>query len=227
MEEGSVRLHPDLYINIFEGVEGSEDPNVLHKFVMDYTSFKLETNPRKYFRKWLGKKFSGSPPLVNLYYILWSFIGSFAGIAALAITHQYWLSLADKPLLIGSFGASAVLLYAAPNSPLAQPRNFVGGHILSALVGVVCFYAIQSDYLFWLRCSLAVALSITVMNFTKTLHPPAAATSLIFVSSTQYFESLGILYVIVPVAFGCAIMLLVTLIFVNVPKSRTYPEYWW
>jgi len=214
------------YINIFEGVEGSEDPNILHKFVLDYVSFKLETNPKIFFKKWLGKRFYGSPPLLNVYYILWSFIGSFFGIASIALIHQYLLSTVNKPLVIGSFGASAVLLYAAPNSPLAQPRNLIGGHIISAIIGVICFYIIQSDTLFWLRASLSVSISITAMNLTKTLHPPAAATSLIFATNDQYFVQLGFLYVVVPVALGSVIMLLVTLVFVNIPKSRNYPEYW-
>ena len=60
----------DLYINIFEGVE-SAPTDIFHKFELDYVSFKLETNPKKFFKKWKGKKWIGSAPMVNLYYILW------------------------------------------------------------------------------------------------------------------------------------------------------------
>ena len=77
----------------------------------------------------------------------------------------------DCSLLIASFGASAVLVYAAIKSPLAQPRNLVGGHVIGGLVGVVC-YQILGDTV-WLAGSMAVSCAIAAMLLTKTLHPPA------------------------------------------------------
>ena len=72
-------------------------------------------------------------------------------------------------MIIGSFGASAVLIYGAIKSPLAQPRNLLGGHVISALIGVTVFNLFS---LLWLAAALAVATSIAVMHATKTLHPP-------------------------------------------------------
>ena len=69
--------------------------------------------------------------------IIWSWIGSFLGILAISYFHNDILNDKDLTLVIGSFGASAVLIYGAVHSPLAQPRNLIGGHILSAIVGVV------------------------------------------------------------------------------------------
>ena len=77
-----------------------------------------------------------SPPRVGLPEVLWSWIGSFLGLAAVSLIHYKILDQTGLMLIIGSFGASAVLIYGAIRSPLAQPRNLLGGHILSAIIGV-------------------------------------------------------------------------------------------
>lgn len=69
----------------------------------------------------------------------WSFIGSFFGIGCIAFIQSEFLSPNDNLFLIGSFGASSVLIYGVIQSPLAQPRNLIGGHIVSALIGVTVF----------------------------------------------------------------------------------------
>jgi CBS domain-containing membrane protein len=69
----------------------------------------------------------------------WSFLGSFVGIGIIAYIQSRIFSLNDNLFLIGSFGASSVLIYGAIQSPLAQPRNLVGGHVVSALVGVTVY----------------------------------------------------------------------------------------
>ena len=68
--------------------------------------------------------------------MLWSWLGSVIGIAACGLLSTLYFESRDATLLIGSFGASAVLIYAAIKSPLAQPRNLLGGHVISAVVGV-------------------------------------------------------------------------------------------
>ena len=90
-----------------------------------------------YFRKMAGT--TQSPPRVGLAEILWSWLGAFLGIGAVAYINDGWLEQTDLFLLIGSLGASAVLIYGAIKSPLAQPRNLVGGHLISALIGVTAF----------------------------------------------------------------------------------------
>jgi CBS-domain-containing membrane protein len=127
-------------------------------------------------------------------------------------------------MLIGSFGASAVLIYGAIKSPLAQPRNLIGGHIISAIIGVTCFKIMPSHL--WLASSLAVATAIAVMHATKTLHPPGGATALIAVIGSTKIHSLGYLYAIIPVGLGAVIMLVVALLVNNIPKSRRYPDFW-
>ncbi len=177
----------------------------------------------KYFGKMRGN--GQSRPLVSLSEIGWSWLGSFLGIAAVAMIHYQLLAQSDLLLLIGSFGASAVLIYGAVRSPLAQPRNLVGGHVLSAIIGVSAFLLL-GHYPF-LAAALAVSLAIAVMHWTKTLHPPGGATALIAVLGGDGIHSLGYLYVVVPVAAGSLIMLAIALLINNLPKTRRYPEFWW
>jgi len=152
---------------------------------------------------------------------LWTFIGSFAGIGLIGLLNSTYLHVHDNLFLIGSFGASSVLIYGVINSPLAQPRNLVGGHVLSALVGVTVGKLIPAEP--WLSAALAVSLSIVVMQMTKTLHPPGGATALIAVTGSEKIRALGYIYVVSPVLSGVIILLVVALIFNNITSHRQYP----
>lgn len=176
----------------------------------------------KFFSKMKGGK--QSPPKVNLSEILWSWIGAFLGITPIAFLNYDLFPGDDFVFIIGSFGASAVLIYGAVKSPLAQPRNLVGGHILSAVIGVIA-YKLFYPYP-WFASSFAVATAIALMHATKTLHPPGGATALIAVIGSEKIHDLGFLYVLFPVGAGVMIMLLVALIVNNLAKSRRYPEFW-
>jgi len=151
----------------------------------------------------------------------WSFLGAFFGIGIIAFIQSHTLSATENIFLIGSFGASSVLIYGAIQSPLAQPRNLVGGHVISALVGVTVYKFIPD--IIWLSAPLAVAFSIVFMQYTKTLHPPGGATALIAVSSTGKIPELGYWYVLSPVLTGCIILLIVALFFNNITSNRRYP----
>ena len=167
-----------------------------------------------------------SPPVVSLSEMVWSWVGAFLGIAAVAYIHHHIhiVGESDFVMVIGSFGASAVLIYGAIGSPLAQPRNLIGGHIISAIIGVT-FYKIFPSHL-WLASSLAVATAIAVMHATKTLHPPGGATALIAVIGSNKIHNLGYLYALIPVGLGAVVMLAVALLVNNIPKSRRYPTFW-
>ena len=175
-----------------------------------------------YFQKMRGT--TKSPPRVSLAEIAWSWLGAFLGILAVAWLNYKFLAGTAQVLLIGSFGASAVLIYGAIKSPLAQPRNLLGGHILSALVGVSAYKLFPADL--WLAAPLAVATAIAVMHATRTLHPPGGATALIAVIGGAPVHALGYFYALVPVGLGAVIMLAVALLVNNIPKSRSYPEFW-
>lgn len=175
-----------------------------------------------YFRKMRGG--SQSPPRVSATEIGWSWIGAMLGIAAVAAVHYHVLPGTELILIIGSFGATAVLVYGAVRSPLAQPRNLVGGHVISAAIGVAAYHYLGGEG--WLPAAAAVATAIAAMHFTKTLHPPGGATALIAVIGGEPVHRLGFLYVIFPVACGALILLAVALVVNNIPKGRKYPEFW-
>jgi CBS-domain-containing membrane protein len=177
----------------------------------------------RYFEKMRGG--GQSPPRVSLAEVGWSWLGSAIGIALVALLHYRILDALGLSLLIGSFGASAVLIYGAVRSPLAQPRNLLGGHVLSALVGVTAQLLFGTEPI--LAASLAVATAIAVMHLSKTLHPPGGATALIAVVGGPSIHNLGYLYALMPVALGALVMLAVALLINNLAPTRRYPEFWW
>ena len=175
-----------------------------------------------YFAKMKG--ITISPPRVGVSEIVWSWVGAFIGIAAVAYANYHVLDKTDFVMVIGSFGATAVLLYGAIKSPLAQPRNCLGGHLISALIGVTCYKLFHTHM--WLASSMAVSTAIAAMHATKTLHPPGGATALIAVIGSNKIHNLGYWYAFIPTGTGAAIMLVVALLVNNIPKSRRYPEFW-
>ncbi len=165
-----------------------------------------------------------SPPGVGGPELFWSWFGAMIGIGLCAFLSAKFFEPRDLTLLIGSFGASAVLVYSAIKSPLAQPRNLIGGHVISGLVGVACWQLLGGTL--WLATAMAVSLAIVSMLATKTLHPPGGATALIAVIGGAKIHNLGYLYAFVPAGAGAVILLIVALIVNNLSKNRKYPEYW-
>ena len=176
----------------------------------------------EYFKKMKGT--TKSPPTVSLSEIFWSWIGAFFGIGAVAFINYNIFKGTDLVMIIGSFGASAVLIYGAIRSPLAQPRNLIGGHIISAIVGVTIYKLLHNQM--WLAAAVAVATAIAIMHATRTLHPPGGATALIAVIGSPKVHNLGYLYAVIPAGLGAVIMLLIAVLINNIPASRQYPEYW-
>ncbi|MCL6635786.1 MAG: HPP family protein [Peptococcaceae bacterium] len=146
--------------------------------------------------------------------VLLSSVGAFLGIGPIALLSIHY----GVPLLIPSFGASAVLLYAACHVPMAQPRNVFGGHVVSALAGVFTYQVLGND---WWAVTLAVMLAVAGMMLTRSLHPPGGATAFVAVYNGQNFG-----FVLTPVAVGSALLILVALLFNNLHAARKYPHYW-
>lgn len=164
------------------------------------------------------------PPGVGAGELGWSWLGAVIGIGLCAYLSTKYFEPRDLTLLIGSFGASAVLVYGAIKSPLAQPRNLIGGHVISGLVGVACYNVFGETM--WIAAAIAVSLAIASMLATKTLHPPGGATALIAVTGGAKIHALGYLYAFVPAGAGAFILMIVALIVNNLSKNRKYPEYW-
>ncbi|WP_348798876.1 HPP family protein [Flavobacterium adhaerens] len=153
----------------------------------------------------------------------WSFLGSFVGIAILAYIQSIHFKGNDAVYLIGSFGASSVLIYGIIQSPFSQPRNLVGGHLVSAFVGVTV-QKLAPDIL-WIAAPLAVSFATIMMQITKTLHPPGGATALIAIMGSEKIKDLGYWYMLSPVFVGVMILLTVAIIFNNMTPNRYYPTH--
>ncbi|MCE1273081.1 MAG: HPP family protein [Chlorobiales bacterium] len=166
------------------------------------------------------------PPRKPVSKILWSWTGAFLGIYLVGQLGRYAeLMGVDTMFLIGSFGASAVLVYGAPMADFSQPRNIVGGHVVSAIVGVTIQLLLKDPIL---ASATAVSLAIVAMHFTRTLHPPGGATALIAVIGGEKIHNLGYTYVLFPVLTGALVMMLVALLVNNLSQNpkRHYPVYW-
>lgn len=174
-------------------------------------------------------KTSGKPsPRISFKQISWSVLGGFLGILAIErIGFLLELSGDIQLFLIGSFGASAVLVYGMPRAEFSQPRNVIGGHVVSALVGVTVFkfFGIGSIWAF----PLAVSLSIFAQQLTRTIHPPGGATALIAIIGGEKIQDMGYLYIFSPVMIGSVIMVSVAIFINNLTSDSTrhYPVYWW
>lgn len=152
----------------------------------------------------------------------WSFTGAFIGIGLIAFFQSFILTKEENIFLIGSFGASSVLVYGAIQSPLAQPRNLILGNLISAFMGVMVAQTLPD--IIWITAPLAVSLSIICMQMTKALHPPGGATALIAVIGSEKIQELGFWYVLTPVLTGSLILFFVALVFNNITKHRKYPN---
>ena len=168
---------------------------------------------------------SPSQPRVGWNEIFWAWAGSSLSVACLALLEKVCAQEWNLPLLIGSFGASAVLAFGAPHSPLAQPRNIVGGHVLSAIVGVSIQAMLGPEPV--IAAALAVSTAIALMHMTQTLHPPGGATALIAVIGGPGIHSMGYWYVLLPCAAGAICMVLLALVTNNLAARKKYPTFWW
>jgi len=169
------------------------------------------------FKAYLGKMKGGRSqnlPAMSLSGLLITALGSFAGVGLVTMLSYYY----RLPLLLPSFGASAVLLYAACGVPMAQPRNVIGGHVISALAGVIV-YQLMGDA--WWAITLGVTLAILAMTATYTLHPPGGATAFMAVYNGQGFG-----FILSPVGLGAFCLVLVAVLVNNLSNERKYPYYW-
>jgi CBS domain-containing membrane protein len=148
--------------------------------------------------------------------------GFAGGIAILLLTLAlHYLPQSGFPLLVlSSMASSAALLYATPHSPLAQPWNLVGGHLVSALAGLACSLLIPEPTL---AAGAAVGSAILLMQFMNCLHPPSAATALMMVLGFSQFHNMGWLWAMAVVSVNTGILLLLALVINNLLPGRCYP----
>jgi CBS domain-containing membrane protein len=151
---------------------------------------------------------------------LFTTLGAFVGLLAVAMISRLIVGPGDAPYIAAYMGAAAVLLFAAPQSPMAQPWPLLAGHVVSAVVGVTCYKFIP-DVL--LASVSAVALAILVMQLLRCVHPPGGAAAMVAVLGGSGIHELGYAYVLAPVGLNAAIMLVCALLVNNAIPGRRYP----
>lgn len=145
---------------------------------------------------------------------LLSWLGSLIGIELLAYLSIY----THYPLIAAPFGATAVLVYGVPDSPLAQPRNVIGGNCIGAVVSILLVHLFGPEP--WVM-GLAVATTIKLMKLTRTVHPPGGAVALVGVMGNASWH-----FLLTPVLVGSILIVGFTFVFNNVAPGRSYPKHW-
>jgi len=136
--------------------------------------------------------------------VLISFVGAFIGTLAASFFSASILEVGHMQMVLASTGASAMLIFALPHSPVSQPWNLVGGHVFSAIVGVSCYMLVPNEIL---ASSLSIPIAMVVMFVFNCMHPPGGATAVTAVIGGAQVHELGYAFVVVPVFFNAIILL--------------------
>jgi len=154
------------------------------------------------------------PPRAPSKNIALAWLGGFLAIASVAALTDF-LSVA---LMLGSFGASCVLVFGFPDVPFSQPRNVIAGHFLSSLVGLIFLTLFGPQ---WWAVALAAGTAIAVMMLTRTVHPPAGSNPVIVFMIQPSWS-----FLLLPTLIGALVLVAVALIYNNVTRDAKYPKYW-
>lgn len=133
------------------------------------------------------------------------------------------LAFTDHPWFLPPLGGSCVILFGMPDSDMAQPRSFLGGHLIATLTGLVFLHFGQQFFggseTAWMIAAVATAL--VLMMATRTIHSPAGANPIVV-----FYEHAGWSFLLAPVAIGLMLLLLTALLFNNRLLARRYPQSW-
>lgn len=154
------------------------------------------------------------PPKPSLKIIAWAAAGAFLAIAVLALFAQQ----SGLALMMGSFGASCIMVFGFSDVPFAQPRNVIAGHLLATLTGLIFLHLAGPQ---WWSMALAVAIAIAVMMATRTTHPPAASNPVIVMLIHPGWD-----FLVTPTLLGAVLIVLVALVYNNLHPEKQYPKYW-
>lgn len=154
------------------------------------------------------------PPRPNIRQVLIAWLGGVIAIAAIAGLGE----MLTLSLLLGSFGASCVLVFGFPDVPFSQPRNVVFGHLLSTLTGLVFLHFCGAH---WWAVALAVGSAIALMMLTRTVHPPAGSNPVIVFLAQPGWD-----FLLYPTLSGAVLLVVVALLYNNASREARYPKYW-
>lgn len=139
-------------------------------------------------------------------------LGGLIGIGLIGLLAE----LSNAPLLIAPFGASCVLLFSVPNSPLSQPANVVGGHLLATALALILHMILPDS---WWSVALAVGLAICLMSLVRLTHPPAGADPIVVFSTSPGFE-----FVIFPILIGSILLVGAATLYHRISQEHIYPN---
>jgi CBS-domain-containing membrane protein len=147
--------------------------------------------------------------------LLWRAAGGAAAIFAM----YFFAGFGEMPVMLVPFATSIVLVLGTPEAEPAQPRALIGGHILSAAVGIaIAMIAGPSPW----AGAIAVGVAMAAMHLTRTFHPPAGIDPLIIVN-----EHLPWTYLFIPVAAGAVLLACFAFLWHNGRHKRVWPRQWW
>lgn len=141
-------------------------------------------------------------------------LGGFIAIGLVALLTQ----TSGNLWVLGSLGASCVMLFGFPDLPFSQPRHVIGGHVLSSAIGLACLTAFGATG--W-GMAIALALALAAMMVLRVPHPPAGSNPIIIFLSTP-----GWGFLVFPTLTGAVAIVIVALIYNNLTRDTPYPKYW-
>ncbi|MCW8930536.1 MAG: HPP family protein [Gammaproteobacteria bacterium] len=166
-----------------------------------------------YIKKFMGQS-APLPSRANFTDISFVWLGAFLAAAIISALAFY----SKQPLILGSFGASIFVLFILPDTPFAQPRNVIGGHLISTLSGLVFFHMVSPE---WWSMALALATALSLMQLLRVSHPPAGSNPFIVFLVAANWD-----FLIMPTLIGALLLILVALFYNNLSSQRHYPKYW-
>lgn len=141
-------------------------------------------------------------------------LGAVVGVSALA----YAAAQGSGLMLLGSFGASALLLFALPEAPLSQPRNVVWGHLSASVIALACLALFGAQ---WWAMGLATGLAVGFMMLTHTVHPPAGSNAIIvFLAQPSWALLVG------STLAGTVALVVIAVLYHRTTRRHRYPLYW-
>ncbi len=161
-------------------------------------------------------------PRVDLGEALISTLGGLLALLSVVFVSRHFVGDAGPGMLVASMGASAVLLFALPHGHLSQPWAVVGGHVVSAIVGVAVARMISDPVV---AGAVAVGVAIGLMQVLRCVHPPGGATALSAVVGGPAVHALGMRFALTPVLLNALLIVGVAVTWNGLFAKRRYPAF--